>query len=1134
MPHLEPTYLRYIYDGLIKGSIHPENAAELPEGLVGMYEEAFDDKQPVHLRQQLLERFAIWALLKKEVSAQFVAEVLNQPEEEIHEFIATYSAWFNSPESGKYQLYHERLKVYLLQKLSEGEVHVLHEKLISRLEQAIEEQKADEFEWYGLENLCFHLTIRAFESDKVDLDLNLFDRAISKVFWERQRVILGSYRYSGFALKSALSYYEKSDPKKALILHEKFIELSQLQLNKAVNTLNNFHLFQPEQILQSIEDFFNSCGNEEDKFFVYLGTLLMKVKNYHGTGFNYRSELYGSIVNFLTSKYSGRVFNWNNFIPESIMLDISAFALSLEIEPMVIFETLIEIEIPQPINDQWVGVLSKIKNPRIRAFIELELMTHELRKESNLQFVERSHIFFVAVELIEDATKKSKILIEYIRRFGHFGFFDSETINLAWKTILGINGSSERHEILVLLVKTLVDKKFHANIEQIVQCLTKPYWKCLALQSYFVGIGRTDRDSIELLLGITESISNESVRNESYKELCSSFGEFHYHDLKAIAQNRITSQYWKSMALLDLCKVHSDFNEIKMSLIEADKISRDAVKSEAYLEIALYLIKIGKISAAKELIAKIPSLYWKSYALCEIIVAIDDKNKSDLIFQIKDLILTIENEEVRGEAYYNLIKIINTSSDLSELIETVQRIGSTKYQKLAYRFIMTNLNNDKGLTVLCESYILHNRVSFSQIEKNNIVLSLIALPEFHANWNKLQKILKYSTRKQRILFSIQFLKEQRNDNGIDLDWFLNCIEGEISKLIINSDQSECLYALCELYMNNSPTIECIEKANSIPSPYWRSLTYLQLYDKFNEHDVLDERIGNSILALENQGFRDEVLYHYYTVLVKSTSKKAHEIFETIDSNYWKVRGLLSQCEILNSIARPYISILELALTIAQKEVNEKIRSEALLEIGLFCLQTSNLTLYQSILRINFNAYKKEHLKLIFLLKHFDKLKDNEIINIIHEMNLTEEKFYCFADLMFTAIQRNRFLVVRSCLDKLTVRGDRLKVFKFLCRNFLVNENLIIPNVLKFHLEEIFLSIGQQFDLSLLNTSYTLFYLRNALDDERTHQLIYQQFFLKDYFLEKSIQSYDYRDTLNHGFDIQWAIDLKKELDQLAN
>lgn len=29
MPHLEPNYLRYIYDGLIKESIHSDNADEL-------------------------------------------------------------------------------------------------------------------------------------------------------------------------------------------------------------------------------------------------------------------------------------------------------------------------------------------------------------------------------------------------------------------------------------------------------------------------------------------------------------------------------------------------------------------------------------------------------------------------------------------------------------------------------------------------------------------------------------------------------------------------------------------------------------------------------------------------------------------------------------------------------------------------------------------------------------------------------------------------------------------------------------------------------------------------------------------------------------------------------------------------
>jgi hypothetical protein len=159
MPHLEPTYLRYIYDGLIKGSIHPENAAELPEGLIGMYEEAFDDKQPVHLRQQLLERFAIWALLKKEVSAQFVAEALNQPEADIQEFIATYSVWFNSPESGKYQLYHERLKVYLLQKLSEGEVIDLNSKLSDYLHKQTEVTEINESVSYCYQYLSFLILI---------------------------------------------------------------------------------------------------------------------------------------------------------------------------------------------------------------------------------------------------------------------------------------------------------------------------------------------------------------------------------------------------------------------------------------------------------------------------------------------------------------------------------------------------------------------------------------------------------------------------------------------------------------------------------------------------------------------------------------------------------------------------------------------------------------------------------------------------------------------------------------------------------------------------------------------------------------------------------------------------------------
>ena len=209
MPHLEPTYLRYIYDGLLKGSIHPENAAELPEGLIGLYEEALDERNSVVERQKLLERFAIWALLKKEVSAGFVAEVLGETEDDIQEFISTYSAWFNSPESGKYQLYHERLKLYLLQKLSEGEFHSLHEKLILRLEQAIEEQKADEFEWYGLEFLG--------ELYFSNFDDKLFEISCNKIYQDRQVFILGDFRIAFKNLELSILLAKSRNDRKSIV-----------------------------------------------------------------------------------------------------------------------------------------------------------------------------------------------------------------------------------------------------------------------------------------------------------------------------------------------------------------------------------------------------------------------------------------------------------------------------------------------------------------------------------------------------------------------------------------------------------------------------------------------------------------------------------------------------------------------------------------------------------------------------------------------------------------------------------------------------------------------------------------------------------------------------------------------------
>ena len=264
MSHLEPTYLRYIYDGLLKGSIHPENAAELPEGLIGLYEEAFDERTSVVERQKLLQRFAIWALLKKEVSAAFVAEVLGETEDEIQDFISKYSAWFNSPESGKYQLYHERLKVYLLQKLSEGEVAELNSKIVELLLQKINDEYQSESVLYCFEHLSFHLFLNGYLTGESDL---FAQYCLDDNFKKSQFEISGYYEWEEKMMTLGVEYFSlKHDPicrrivfeKTKIQFKKKNIDLisSLIKSNELETVFKFFRKFNHEDLESRIELFF--------------------------------------------------------------------------------------------------------------------------------------------------------------------------------------------------------------------------------------------------------------------------------------------------------------------------------------------------------------------------------------------------------------------------------------------------------------------------------------------------------------------------------------------------------------------------------------------------------------------------------------------------------------------------------------------------------------------------------------------------------------------------------------------------------------------------------------------------------------------------------------------------------------
>ena len=217
---IEPTYLRYIYDGLLNGFIHPDNGSALPDGFLGLYEVAFEDSLPVDARQKSIRIFALWALLKKEVSIPFVAQVLNEEVVYINEFVLKYSKWFNSPEPGKYLLYHERLKAYITQRT--------HNNIINELHQLICHQDNADDDYLSIFKIDHQIILSYFDSLSYDLTKEVvlqieFDQTdnkdsyLAKKRWFKNASILGGYfKDYSFLKELYLKYNEFLTPQLSL------------------------------------------------------------------------------------------------------------------------------------------------------------------------------------------------------------------------------------------------------------------------------------------------------------------------------------------------------------------------------------------------------------------------------------------------------------------------------------------------------------------------------------------------------------------------------------------------------------------------------------------------------------------------------------------------------------------------------------------------------------------------------------------------------------------------------------------------------------------------------------------------------------------------------------------------------
>jgi hypothetical protein len=206
--HTDPTYLRTIYGGLVSGSLHKDKTSALPASLVGIYEEALPPESNVNKRKKFLEFFAVWALLKKEVSAAFVSHLLGWTEKRVLDYTVLYSKWFNAPLTGKYILYHERFRSFVLQKISHAQFAACNETIIKLGKTALETLSGDEWEQYALEHLSTHLLIQAMESKDATALKTL---AYSAIYWNRQVEKSNGFEWSKRMLNDMMLWASKFD-----------------------------------------------------------------------------------------------------------------------------------------------------------------------------------------------------------------------------------------------------------------------------------------------------------------------------------------------------------------------------------------------------------------------------------------------------------------------------------------------------------------------------------------------------------------------------------------------------------------------------------------------------------------------------------------------------------------------------------------------------------------------------------------------------------------------------------------------------------------------------------------------------------------------------------------------------------
>ncbi len=408
----------------------------MPTGLVGVYEEAIPLASQVTERKKFLEFFGVWALLKKEVSAEFVVSLLDGwKEAEVLAHIGRYSKWFNSPVSGLYTLYHERFRTFVLQKIAEGDILSVNGRIIKLCKGKLILKQGDEYERYVLEHLSSHVLLAAMRSKEAGEELKKL--AYDSTLWNRQIKVSNRFDWSKKMLDEMFLWALKYDESQILECSLCKVDLHYIEQNDAPQIIAMVANGEVQLALERIESFGGvDVESVARKFILYMLCFSeLTIESRSDTNLN-RSSI-ERMINHLNEHIpnEGSMLDWGSFFPSYLIFRLATEIARLELDYMFLFQRTSNFEKSWisscgPYTDLEFSVMLNIINFGNDEYNLIEVVSIEMARQNKLESA------FLCISRIKSETIRFKAYLNISTEL--FNAESSEELTVALSKALNI------------------------------------------------------------------------------------------------------------------------------------------------------------------------------------------------------------------------------------------------------------------------------------------------------------------------------------------------------------------------------------------------------------------------------------------------------------------------------------------------------------------------------------------------------------------------------------------------------------------------------------------------------------------------------------------------------------------------